>query len=316
MNKIDLSIVLPVYNEAGNLKELHQKLDDVLKKTNKEYEMIFVDDCSKDGSDVVLEEIAQKDSNVKIIRFMRNFGQTTAIAAGFDHSQGEIIIPMDADLQNDPEDIPRFLEKINEGYDVVAGWRKKRQDKFLTKTLPSQIANKIISRITRVKLHDYGCTMKAYKKNMLEGFVLYGEMHRFIPAYTAINGAKVAEIETNHHPRKHGKTKYNLSKTFRVILDIVTVKFLASYLTRPMHFFGIIGFASFAGGLIAAVIAIYLRFASGLHLTKSPLLLFAVFLGITGIIFVLMGLLAEMMTRTYFESQNKKSYSIRKKINF
>lgn len=316
MSKMDLSIVLPVYNEAENLKEQHRQIKNALAGLNKNYEIIFIDDGSSDGSGLILKEIAQSDKNTKVIQFVKNFGQTTAMAAGFDYAQGEVIIPMDADLQYEPKDIPKFLEKINQGYDVVAGWRKKRQDKYLTKTLPSQTANKIISKITKVKLHDYGCTMKALKKDIIKNINLYGEMHRLIPAYTAWHGAKVAEIETEHHPRKAGKTKYNLSKTIRVILDILTVKFLTSYLSRPIHFFGGVGFVSLFASVFVAGAAVYLRLALGLHLTKSPLLLFAAFLGITGIMFILMGLLAEIMTRTYYESQNKKSYVIKEKINF
>lgn len=316
MKKIDLSIVLPVYNERDNLKEQHQRIKKALADSDKSHEIIFIDDGSSDGSDRILEEISREDKNIKVIQFVKNFGQTAAMSAGFDHAQGEIIIPMDADLQYEPRDIPKFLAKIERGYDVVAGWRKKRGDKYLTKTLPSRTANKIISRITKVPLHDYGCTMKAFKKNTIKNVCLYGEMHRLIPAYTAWHGARVAEIEIAHYPRKAGKTKYNLSKTFRVVLDILTVKFLTSYLSRPIHFFGGVGFISLFAGLLVGGAAVYLRFASGLHLTRSPLLLFAAFLGITGLMFILMGLLAEIMTRTYYESQKKPSYIIKNKINF
>lgn len=316
VKNIRLSVIIPLYNEAENISELYGKLKHSLSKLNENYEIIFIDDGSGDESADILKKIAENDSKIKVIRFAKNFGQTAAISAGFKNSQGEIIIPMDADLQNDPEDIPKFLAKIEEGYDVVAGWRKNRKDKFLTKTLPSKIANKIISRITKVRLHDYGCTMKACKKNVMENIALYGEMHRFIPAYTSWVGAKVAEIETTHHPRKFGKTKYNLGKTLNVILDTVTVKFLGSYLNKPMHFFGGIGFIALFSAFITAGAAVYLRIFSGMHLTRSPLLLFSTFLGIIGVLFILMGLLAEIIVRVYFESQKRENYLIKEKINF
>ena len=316
MNKIDLSIVIPIYNEQENIKILHEALNKTVKTLNLTYEIIFIDDGSNDESFKIMKEEATKDSAIKIIKFARNFGQTAAIEAGFQNSKGKIIIPMDGDLQNDPADIPLLLQKINEGYDVVSGWRKKRQDKFFSKTLPSKIANYIITKITKVRLHDYGCTLKAYKKEFLEGTRLYGEMHRFIPVYAAWHGAKVTEIVVRHNPRKFGKTKYNLSKTLRVILDIITVKFLISYLNRPMHFFGGAGLLALFLGFLSGAISIYLKIFYAVNLNRSPLLLLSVFLFIVGIMFILMGLLAEIIIRTYYESQKKESYLIKEKINF
>lgn len=316
MQKVDLSVVIPIYNEKENIKLLREALYSALQKLNLTYEIIFVDDGSSDGSFEIIKEEAMHDNAIKLIRFARNFGQTAALEAGFQNSKGEIIIPMDGDLQNDPADIPLLLQKINEGYDVVSGWRKRRQDKFFTKTLPSKIANAIIAKITKVHLHDYGCTLKAYKKEFLNQTRLYGEMHRFIPVYAAWHGARVAEIIVRHNPRKFGKTKYNLSKTLRVILDIITVKFLISYLNRPMHFFGGAGLFALFLGFLSGAISIYLKIFYAVNLNRDPLLLLSVFLFIVGIMFILMGLLAEIIIRTYYESQKKESYLIKEKINF
>lgn len=313
---IDLSVVIPIYNEKESIKLLRETLSSALQKLNLSYEIIFVDDGSSDGSFEIIKEEAVKDGAIKIIRFARNFGQTAALEAGFQNAKGEIIIPMDGDLQNDPEDIHLLLQKIDEGYDVVSGWRKKRQDKFLSKTLPSKIANLIITKITKVRLHDYGCTLKAYKKDFLNGTRLYGEMHRFIPVFAAWHGARVAEIIVNHNPRKFGKTKYNLSKTLRVILDIITVKFLISYLNRPMHFFGGAGLLALFLGFLSGFASIYLKIFYAVNLNRNPLLLLSVFLFIVGIMFILMGLLAEIIIRTYYESQKKESYLIKEKVNF
>lgn len=315
-DEVDLSIVIPIYNEQENIKILHNELNKTVKTLNLTYEIIFIDDGSSDKSFEKMKEEAKKNNAIKIIKFARNFGQTAALEAGFQNSKGTIVIPMDGDLQNDPADIPLLLQKIDEGYDVVSGWRKKRQDKFFTKTLPSKIANAIIAKITKIHLHDYGCTLKAYKKEFLNQTRLYGEMHRFIPVYAAWHGAKVTEIVVNHNPRKFGKTKYNLSKTLRVILDIITVKFLISYLNRPMHFFGGAGLFTLFLGFLSGAASIYLKIFYELHLNRSPLLLLAVFLFIVGIMFILMGLLAEIIIRTYYESQKKESYLIKEKVNF
>lgn len=311
-----LSLIIPVYNEEGNLPILYKKLRGVLANLAKSYEIIFIDDGSTDKSFERLKKLADEDKNVRIIRFSRNFGQTAAISAGIEHSSGEVLVFMDADLQNDPEDIPLLLKKIEEGYDVVSGWRKNRQDKFFSRILPSWLANKMISFITGVHLHDYGCTLKAYKRGVIKDIHLYGEMHRFIPAYAAMtHGAKIAELPVRHHPRQFGKSKYGLSRTIKVILDLLVVKFLSGYFTKPMHFFGGVGSAAFFIGLAAGLIAIYLKFAGIRDFVATPLPIFSALFLILGVQFVLMGLLAEIIIRTYHESQNKPTYLIKEKVN-
>ncbi len=311
-----LSVLIPIYNEEKNIEALYKELKKVLEDLSISYEIIAVNDGSKDDSYQILKKIAQANFNFKVINFRKNFGQTAAISAGIDFSEGEIIIPMDADLQNDPSDIPRFLEKIEEGFDVVSGWRKDRKDKLLTRKIPSWIANRLISVITRVKLHDYGCTMKAYRKEVIKDIRLYGEMHRFMPAYTSWYGAKIGEIVVNHRSRKHGKTKYGISRTFWVILDLLTVKFLTDYSTKPMHFFGKVGYWLLFLGFLSGLTAVILRFVAGISFILTPLPLLTVFLILIGIQFILMGLLAEILTRTYYESQNKPTYLIKEKFNF
>jgi len=311
-----LSIIIPIYNEQKSINLLYGQIKDVLGKLTIKYEIIAINDGSKDESYKILKEIAKNDNIFKVISFRKNFGQTAAMAAGFDLAQGEIIIPMDADLQNDSADIPKFLEKIEQGFDVVSGWRKNRQDNLISRKVPSIIANYLISRFTGVKLHDYGCTMKAYRKEVIKEIRFYGEMHRFIPAYTAWYGAKLAEIIVNHRPRKYGRTKYGISRTLWVILDLLIVKFLTNYLTKPMHFFGRIGYWSLFSGFLSGIIALILRFILSISLISTPLPLLTVFLIIVGIQFILMGLLAEILARTYYESQNKPIYSIKEKINF
>ncbi|MBU1255584.1 MAG: glycosyltransferase family 2 protein [Patescibacteria group bacterium] len=311
-----LSIIIPIYNEEESIKVLYQELKQVLNNLSFEYEIIAIDDGSTDNSNQIIREIAQQDYNFKTISFKRNFGQTAAMSAGIDASQGDIIIPMDADLQNNPADIPEFLEKVDQGFDVVSGWRVNRRDKLWTRKIPSWIANYLISLITKVKLHDYGCTMKAYKKEVIKDIRLYGEMHRFMPAYTAWHGAKVTEIPVNHRPRKYGQTKYSVFKTFRVILDLLTVKFLIDYSTKPMHFFGKIGYWLSFFGLISGCWALYLKIFKDIYFITTPLPLLTVFLILVGLQFILMGLLAEILTRTHYESQNKPIYSIKEKINF
>lgn len=310
-----LSIVIPIYNEEKNTEELYKELKKVLESLSTSYEIIAVNDGSRDDSYQILKKIAQSDSDFKVINFRKNFGQTAAISAGIDFSKGEIIIPMDADLQNDPADIPKFLEKINQGFDVVSGWRKKRRDKLITRRIPSRIANWLISLITGVKLHDYGCTMKAYKREVIKDVRFYGEMHRFMPAYTSWYGARISEIVVNHRPRKYGKAKYGISRTFWVVLDLLTVKFLTDYSTKPMHFFGKVGYWSLFFGFLSGIFAVVLRFAMGISFIQTPLPLLIVFLVLVGIQFILMGLLAEILTRTYFESQNKPTYLIKEKFN-
>ena len=311
-----LSIIIPIYNEEKNIEELYKELKKVLEELSISYELIAINDGSKDGSGQILKKITQSDTSFKVINFRKNFGQTAAISAGIDFSKGEVIIPMDADLQNDPADIPKFLEKTEQGSDVVSGWRKKRKDKLITRRIPSRIANWLISSITKVKLHDYGCTMKAYKREVIKDIRLYGEMHRFMPAYTSWYGAKVSEIVVNHRPRKYGKTKYGLSRTFWVILDLLTVKFLTDYSTKPMHFFGKIGYSSFFLGCLSGAAALLLKYVFNRPFVNTPLPLLTAFLILIGIQFILMGLLAEILTRTYYESQNKPTYLIKEKINF
>ncbi len=312
---MQLSIVTPIYNEEENIKQLFIEIKEALIPLVLEYEVIAVNDGSKDNSLKVLKEEALKDNRIKVISFKRNFGQTPAMVAGFDYARGEIIIPLDADLQNDPKDIPILLNKLTEGYDIVSGWRKNRQDKLISRKIPSWIANYIISKSTNVHLHDYGCTMKAYRKEFLKELKLYGEMHRFIPALAVWHGAKIAEVVTNHRERKYGQTKYGISRTFRVILDLLTVKFLTKYSTRPMHFFGGFGIFSFVLGVISFVLAIYLRIIGLATLIQTPLPLLAVFFCLAGMQLILMGLLAEMIMRNYFENQNKTTYIIKEKIN-
>lgn len=311
-----LSIITPVYNEAQNLGRLFREIKDVLSRQDFDYEIIAINDGSKDGSLTALEAEARNDKRVKVIDFSRNFGQTAAMSAGIKMALGDIIIPLDADLQNDPVDIPRFLEKINQGYDVVSGWRKDRKDKLFFKKIPSWAANWVIGLITGVKIHDYGCSIKAYKKEAIRGVNLYGEMHRFIPAYIAWRGGSVSEITVNHRARIYGETKYGLSRTFRVILDIILIKFLSKYMNRPMHFFGGIGFIALALGFLSGLAAIGLRLFINLHLVETPLPVFSALLIIIGAQFIVMGVLAEILMRTYYESQRKDYYSIKNKINF
>lgn len=309
-----LSVILPVYNEQGSIEELYKELKTVLDARSINHEIIAVNDGSRDKTQEILEKIARKDSNVKVVSLSRNYGQTAAMSAGIDFAQGDILIPMDADLQNDPADIPKFLAKIAEGYDVVAGWRKDRHDN-ISRRLPSFFANKLISFITKVRLHDYGCTMKAYKKDTIKAVRFYGEMHRFMPVYVAWHGAKITEMVVNHRARKYDVTKYGLTRTFRVILDLLTVKFLMNYMTKPMHFFGRAGLVSLFLGFISGLIAIGLRFG-GIHFTRTPLPLLTIFLVMMGVQFILMGLLAEILIRIYHEPRERATYAVRSKINF
>ena len=309
-----VSVLIPIYNEEGNLSLLYDKLDLALKKTGRAYEIIFVDDGSSDGSLEILLDIREKNSNIKIISFSRNFGQTAALSAGIDCSKGDIIIPMDGDLQTDPEDIIPLLQKIEEGYDVVSGWRKDRKDPFLTRRLPSMIANKIISWIGGVHLHDYGCTLKAYKRDILKNIKLYGEMHRFIPIYAQWIGARVSEIPVRHFPRGSGASKYGMNRIFKIILDLMVVKFLLSYSQKPIYVFGGMGLLMILGALISGGYAIYLKFFEGTSFILTPLPLLCVLLLMLGFLSILMGFLAEILTRTYYESQGKPTYQIKETI--
>jgi len=312
--KDTLSILVPVFNEEENISPLYDRLIAALQKTGRAYEIIFIDDGSSDGSIDILLDISKKDPNVKVISFSRNFGQTAALSAGIDFSKGDILIPMDGDLQNDPEDILRLLKKIEEGYDVVSGWRKSRKDPFLTRRIPSMIANKMISLIGGVRLHDYGCTLKAYKRDMLKNIRLYGEMHRFIPIYAQWIGARVAEIPVNHFARRSGSSKYGLSRIFKVILDLMVVKFLLSYSQKPIYVFGGMGLFMIFGAILSGGYAIYLKIFKGVSFILTPLPLLSVLLLMLGFLSILMGFLAEILTRTYYESQRKPTYQIKETI--
>jgi len=308
---VDVSVIVPVFNERDNLRPLYARLKEVLGSLESTYEVIFVDDGSVDGSTAILRELATADPRVRVIEFVRNFGQTAAMAAGFEHAQGEIIIPIDADLQNDPADIPLMIDKVHEGYDVVSCWRKDRKDKWFRVFL-SRVANKVISWIAGVHLHDYGCTLKAYRHHIVKHIRLYGEMHRFIPIYASWAGARIVELEVRHHPRRHGKSNYGLSRTIKVVLDLITIRFLGSFSTKPMYLFGGLGFLSFMGATLLSTITLYQKYFEGLRANRNPLLLLAIFGFIVGIQFILFGLLAELITRTYHESQNKPTYIVRK----
>lgn len=314
--KIYISVVSPVYNEEGNIEELYNELISALSKTGKTFEIIFVDDGSTDSTFEILKRIREKDKRVKIIRFRRNFGQTPALSAGFDYARGEIVITIDADLQNDPSDIEILLRKIEEGYDLVSGWRWKRKDKFFTRILPSKIANFLISIITGVKLHDYGCTLKAYRSEVVKNIRLYGEMHRFVPAVASLLGINVTEVKVNHRRRKAGKSKYGIGRTIRVILDLITVKFLISYSTRPLQIFGLIGLLTGGTGFFLGLYLTYLKIIEKQAIGNRPLLLLSVLLIFLGAQFISLGLLAEMLSRTYHEAVEKKTYAIKELHGF
>jgi len=309
-----LSILVPVFNEEGNLSLLHEKLVAALKKAGRAYEVIFVDDGSSDGSLEILLDLRENNPNIKIISFSRNFGQTAALSAGIDFSKGDIIIPMDGDLQNDPEDILTLLRKIEEGYDVVSGWRKGRKDSFFTRRLPSIIANKVISWIGGVHLHDYGCTLKAYRRDILKNIRLYGEMHRFIPIYAQWIGARVTEIPVRHFARGSGASKYGMNRVFKVILDLMVVKFLLSYSQKPIYVFGGIGLLMILAAFLSGGYAIYLKIFEEVSFILTPLPLLCVLLLVLGSLSILMGFLAEILTRTYYESQGKPTYQIKETI--
>jgi glycosyltransferase involved in cell wall biosynthesis len=308
---MSVSVVIPLYNEEENVSVLHERLKDVLDALGTEYEIIYVDDGSSDRTLNLLEDIQKTDKNVMVLSLRRNFGQTAAFAAGFDFARGDVVVTMDGDLQNDPKDIPRLLDAIRD-CDLVSGWRKKRKDKFLTRRLPSMIANWLISRVTGVRLHDYGCSLKAYRRDVVKNLRLYGEMHRFIPAVASWYGVRVAEIETTHHPRLRGKSKYGISRTIKVLLDLITVKFLQSFSTKPMQFFGPMGMIF---GMVGVGISLYLsieKLFKGVNIGGRPLLLLGALLIIVGVQFVGMGLLGEMLVRVYHESQKKPIYAIKK----
>lgn len=311
-----LSLFLPVLNEEPNLRPMHAKISEALNALGKTAEVIYVDDGSTDKSLQILKEIAAEDVRVRVISLRRNYGQTAAMSAGIDAAQGEILIPMDADLQNDPADIARLLDKLNEGYDVVSGWRKNRKDKLVMRKIPSWIANSVISKIGGVPLHDYGCSLKAYRRDVIQDVRLYGEMHRFIPIYASWAGARVTEIPVEHHARTMGKSKYGISRTLKVVFDLMTIKFMASYQTKPIYVFGMFGMIAFVLSIIAAVWAFFLKFVQGVSFILTPLPVIAVVMLAISMQFFLMGLLAEMLVRTYHESQDKPIYAVREKIGF
>jgi glycosyltransferase involved in cell wall biosynthesis len=313
---LDVSVVVPLLNEEKNIRPLYKEISDAL-SGHFSYEIIFVDDGSTDTSFSILTELAQTDTRVKVIKLRRNFGQTAAMSAGFDHASGKIICPCDGDRQNNPADIPNLIAKLDEGYDIVSGWRKQRHDKAVTRRLPSMIANKLIAAITGVKLHDFGCTLKAYRREVLEETRLYGEMHRFIPALASWGGARVGELVVNHRPRTAGLAKYGLGRTFKVILDLITVKFLSSYSTKPIYIFGGVGVICGIGAGLSGLLVLYQKFISASHLAmnRNPLLILTAILIITSVQFILMGLLAEIMVRTYHESQSRPTYVIKEIID-
>lgn len=313
--RIEISLVIPVYNEEESLPELYEQLGRVCPGLGKPYEIIFIDDGSTDGSFATLTRLRAGNQRVRIIRFRRNFGQTAALAAGFDHARGDVIVTLDADLQNDPADIAALLAKIDAGYDIVSGWRKDRKDKFLSRRLPSILANALISRFTGVKLHDYGCTLKAFRREVIKNINLYGELHRFIPAIASTMGVTIAEIEVRHRPRLKGKSKYNILRTPKVLLDLLTVKFLLSYSTRPLQIFGLFGMAGGLAGLLIGLWLSYERLVLKHSIANRPLLLLAVLLVVIGIQFITLGLLAEIMVRAYHESSAKKIYYIKETVD-
>jgi glycosyltransferase involved in cell wall biosynthesis len=308
---IDLTVVVPIRNEAASLEELHAELSSTLDAWGRPYEIIVIDDGSTDESFEILARLQAADPHLRVIRFRRNFGQTAAFGAGFDYARGRYIVTSDGDLQNDPRDIPPLVEMLERGADVVCGWRKDRKDPFLSRRLPSMMANTLISMVTGVHLHDYGCSLKAFNADIVKGMRLYGEMHRFLPAIASEQTSRIGERVVNHRPRKHGRSKYGIGRTVRVVLDLLTVKFLVSYATRPLHIFGLIGgLMALTGFLISAWLA-YWRLVGGMSLANRPLLLLGIVLIFTGVQLVTVGLLAEMQARTYHESQNKPTYSVR-----
>lgn len=305
-----LSVTIPVFNEEDNLDRLCSGLVPVLERLDMPWEVIFVNDGSSDASAGVLDALAARDSRLKVIHFRRNAGQTAAMMAGFEYARGDIIVPMDADLQNDPQDIPLLLGRLREGYDVCSGWRKDRHDHSLTRVLPSRVANWLISKVSGVRLHDYGCSLKAYRRDVIKGVRLYGEMHRFIPIYAHWLGARVTEVPVRHHPRIAGKSAYGLERIFKVLFDLVVVKFLDRYAQKPMYVFGGFGLLNFLVSLAAGLWAVYLKFWDGVSFIQTPLPLLVVMSAITGVMCILLGLVAEMVTRNWHESRHKDTYIV------
>jgi len=310
-----LSVVVPVYNEAENIEALHGRLVAELAKLCVSYELILVDDGSVDDTFPRLRRLYEADPHLRVIRFRRNFGQTAALCAGFDYARGEVVVTLDADLQNDPADIGILLQQIEKGYDVASGWRVRRQDPFLTRRLPSMLANRLISWATGIRLHDYGCSLKAYRQEVVKGIRLYGEMHRFIPAIAAGMGISIVEVPVHHAPRRYGRSKYGLSRTLKVLLDLLVVRFLVGYSTRPIHVLGPFGLGSLLLGFLLGLRLVYEKLVEGHNIGDRPLLLLAVLLVLVGVQLLTMGLIAELLTRTYHESQDKPIYAVRQRLD-
>ncbi len=306
-----ISVTIPVFNEEESLPRLRERLVESLAALPEQWEVIFVNDGSTDGSASLLDEIAASNPAFKVVHFRRNFGQTAAMQAGFDFASGEIIVPMDADLQNDPDDIPMMLAKVRDGLDVCSGWRQDRKDAAIRRNFVSRLANRLISAVSGVRLHDYGCTLKAYRREVISGVKLYGEMHRFVPIYASWMGARVGEIPVRHHPRKFGKSKYGLERIFKVLMDLLVVKFLSRYTQKPMYVFGGAGLGSFALAILSGIFALYLKLFKGISFILTPLPLLVVFATLTGLLCFLMGLLAEMLTRIYHESRDRSTYLVK-----
>ena len=314
-NTPEISVVIPLLNEEDSIPHLYKALTEAMDAYGRSYEVIIVDDGSRDRSFELLKAIAEKDPRFTIIQLRRNFGQTAAFSAGFAQARGEVVITMDADLQNDPRDVPLLMAKIDEGYDIVSGWRKDRQDRFWDRRLPSMIANQLISNVTDVQLHDYGCSLKAYRRDVLQHVRLYGELHRFIPALASQVGGSVTEVAVNHHARQYGRSKYGIGRTVRVVLDLITVWFLGTYATRPIHVFGTMGLVSAAIGLLLGGYLTFLKLFFDQDIGGRPLLLLAVLLVVIGVQLITMGLLGEMVIRTYYESQAKPIYHVRQTVS-
>jgi glycosyltransferase involved in cell wall biosynthesis len=312
---MDLSIVVPIKDERDNIKPLHERMRLSLDPLGLRYELVLVDDGSIDGSYAEMEKLAAADPRVRVVRLRRNFGQSAAMQAGIDFSSGDVIATMDGDLQNDPADIPMLLDRLGEGYDAVLGERAKRQDGFLIRKIPSYCGNWLIRTVTGVNIRDMGCTLRVLRRDLAECLTLYGEMHRFIPVLAQQAGARMLQVPVQHHPRRAGQTKYNLTRTFRVVLDLITVKFLHSYVTRPMHAMGLAGLVSIGLGFVSLLATIAMKLVNGTWMTGNPLLLLSAMLALIGVQFISQGLIGEMMTRTYFESQGKPSYSVRTVLN-
>lgn len=310
-----LSVVVPIYNEEESIPHLYQRLTAELSKLDVSYEIIAIDDGSRDRSFALLNDLAREDRRLRVVRFRRNFGQTAAFSAGFERARGAVVVTIDADLQNDPADIGALLAKVNEGYDVVSGWRERRQDPFINRRLPSMIANRLISWSTGVYLHDYGCSLKAYRLEVVQGIRLYGELHRFIPAIASWQGVAVAELPVHHEARRFGKSKYGISRTMRVVLDLLTVRFLLSYGTRPMQIFGLLGFLAGGAGVLVGAYLTWIKLFYGATIADRPLLLLAVLLIVLGVQFISIGLLGELIVRTYYETQAKPIYVVREEVN-